>query len=287
LLADLTRDEVRTKAMALVGASIGLMFALSLVLAPALAAWGGLPGLFALTAVLALAALAVVLWAVPVEPPRRPRPARGSLRAVLTHVPTLRLNFGVFVLHGVMLAMWVSVPGMRVEAGLAKSRHWWIYLPTVTASFFVMSATLFPLERRGYLRAVFLSAVGLIALAYLGLAYAAAVQASNPGALGLGVLGLLLFVFFCGSNILEASQPSIASRAAPPDARGAALGFYNTLQSLGFFAGGLAGGALLKVGGTVSLFLACAAVTGLWLAVAWPMDATPAATPSSPPTPGT
>ncbi len=287
LLADLTRDVVRTKAMALVGASIGLMFALSLVLAPALAAWAGLPGLFALTAALALAALAVVLWAVPVEPPRRPRPARGSLRAVLTHVPTLRLNFGVFVLHGVMLAMWVSVPGMLVEAGLAKSRHWWIYLPTVTASFFVMSATLFPLERRGYLRAVFLSAVGLIALAYLGLACAAAAQANHPGAIGLGVLGLLLFVFFCGSNILEASQPSIASRAAPPDARGAALGFYNTLQSLGFFAGGLAGGALLKAGGPVSLFLACAAVTGLWLAVAWPMDATPAATPSSPPTPGT
>lgn len=287
LLADLTRDSVRTKAMALVGASIGLMFALSLVLAPALAAWAGLPGLFALTAALALVAVAVVLWAVPVEPPRLARPPRGSLRAVLTHGPTLRLNFGVFVLHGVMLAMWVSVPGMLVEAGLVKSRHWWIYLPTVTASFFVMSATLFPLERRGYLRAVFLGAVGLIGLAYLGLAGVAALQASHPGAVGLGVLALLLFLFFCASNVLEASQPSIASRAAPADARGAALGFYNTLQSLGFFAGGLAGGALLKAGGPASLFLACAAATGLWLAVAWPMDATPAAGSSSPPAPGT
>ena len=266
LLADLTRDAVRTKAMALVGASIGLMFALSLVLAPVLAGWGGLSGLFALTAVLALVGVATVIWAVPAEPPRRVSPARGSLRTVLTHVPTLRLNLGVFVLHGVLLAMWVAVPQLLVEAGLPKEHHWWIYLPTITASFFVMSATLFPLERRGYLRGVFLGAIGLIALVQLGLA----LSASAPG---LAALGVLLFAFFCGSNILEACQPSIASRAAPPEARGAALGFYNTLQSLGFFAGGAIGGVLIKSHGASGLFLACAVVTGLWLLVAWPMAA--------------
>ncbi len=264
LLADLTRDTVRTKAMALVGASIGLMFALSLVLAPVLAAWGGLPGLFTLTALLALAGVATVIWWVPAEPPRHATPARGSLRTVLTHGPTLRLNFGVFVLHGVLLAMWVAVPQLLVQAGLPKAHHWWIYLPTITASFFVMSATLFPLERRGYLRQVVLGAIGLVALAQLGFAW----SATSPGLIG---LGLLLFVFFCGSNILEASQPSIASRAAPAQARGAALGFYNTLQSLGFFAGGALGGLLLKSFGPGGLFLACALVTGLWLVVAWPM----------------
>ena len=138
---------------------IGLVsVALSLVLAPALAAWVGLAGLFALTAVLALVGVAVILWVVPAEPPRHATPARGSLRTVLTHVPMLRLNAGVFVLHAVLLAMWVAVPQMLVDGGLAKAHHWWIYLPTIGASFFVMSATLFPLERRGYLRAVFLGA---------------------------------------------------------------------------------------------------------------------------------
>lgn len=275
LLADLTRDSVRTKAMALVGASIGLMFALSLVLAPALAAWGGLAGLFALTAVLALAAIGVLLWAVPAEPPRRAAPARGSLRTVLAHGPTLRLNFGVFTLHAVLLAMWVAVPQMLVDAGLDKAHHWWVYLPTIGASFFVMAATLFPLERRGYLRAVFLAAVTVIALVQLGLAAAAALQGSQPGLVGLGILGVLLFLFFCGSNILEACQPSIASRAAPPAARGAALGFYNTLQSLGFFAGGALGGLMLKAWGPTGLFLACAGATLAWLAIAWPMSAQP------------
>lgn len=275
LLADQTRDIVRTKAMALVGASIGLMFALSLVLAPVLAAWVGLAGLFALTAVLALAGVAVVLWVVPPEPQRRKVVARGSLRTVLAHGPTLRLNFGVFVLHAVLLAMWVAVPQMLVDAGLDKAHHWWVYLPTVTLSFFVMAGTLFPLERRGYLRAVFLGAVVLVGVAQLGLAASAATGPS------LALMALLLFTFFCGSNILEASQPSIASRAAPPEARGAALGFYNTLQSLGFFAGGVLGGQLLKAGGATGLFLACAAATGVWLVLAWPMRASAKAPPQA------
>jgi predicted MFS family arabinose efflux permease len=267
LLADQTRDAVRTKAMALVGASIGLMFALSLVAAPVLAAHVGLAGLFALTAVLALSGVAIVIWLVPPEPPRRAAPPRGSLRTVLTHVPTLRLNFGVFVLHGVLLAMWVAVPQLLVESGLDKAHHWWVYLPTVAASFFVMAGTLFPLERRGYLRAVFLGAIGLVALVQLGLS---ATAVSGPT---LMAMAFLLFAFFCASNVLEACQPSIASRAAPPQARGAALGFYNTLQSLGFFAGGALGGVLVKSVGASGLFLACGLVTLVWLALAWPMAA--------------
>jgi MFS family permease len=276
LLADQTRDAVRTKAMALVGASIGLMFALSLVVAPALAAWIGLAGLFAVTAALALVGIVIVLTIVPPEPPRHAAPARGSLRTVLTHVPMLRLNAGVFVLHAVLLAMWVAVPQMLVDAGLAQARHWWVYLPTIGASFFVMSATLFPLERRGYLRAVFLAAIALMALVQIGFALTAwvaspAATATATAVPSLAVLAVLLFLFFCGSNVLEAAQPSIASRTAPAEARGAALGFYNTLQSLGFFAGGAVGGLLLKASGPVGLFAACALATLAWLALAWPM----------------
>ncbi|MGE0329412.1 MAG: MFS transporter [Ramlibacter sp.] len=264
LLADQTRDGVRTKAMALVGASIGLMFAVSLVAAPLLASLMGLSGLFVLTGVLALTGVAVVIWLVPPEPARQVNVARGKLSDVLKDVPTLRLNFGVFVLHGVLLAMWVAVPAMLVDAGLPKSGHWQVYLPAVFASFIVMAATLFPLERRGYLRGVFLGAIALIALVQVGLA----LSASAPG---IAALSILLFAFFCGSNILEASQPSIASRAAPAHARGAALGFYNTLQSLGFFAGGAAGGLLMKAAGSAGLFAACAGAMALWLLVAWPM----------------
>lgn len=282
LLADSTRDIVRTKAMALVGSSIGLMFALSLLLAPLLAERVGLHGIFALTGALALAGMAVVVWWVPPEPPRAAAPAagsRGALREVLTHAGLLRLDAGVFILHAVQLAMWVAVPALLVAAGLPQAQHWQLYLPAVLASFVVMALTLFPLEKRGYLRAVFLAAIGLIGLVQLGLLWA------TPS---LAVLGGLLFAFFCGFNVLEATQPSLASRIAPAHARGAALGVYNTLQSIGFFAGGALGGAVAKTYGPTGLFLGCAALMLIWLAVAWPMSApgraarAPAAAPPSP-----
>ncbi|MES2786132.1 MAG: MFS transporter [Pseudomonadota bacterium] len=266
LLADQTRDEVRTKAMAMVGASIGLMFAVSLVAAPLLAAAVGLNGLFAITGALALSCIAIVLWWTPPEPAQHTNVPRGRLKEVLSHPGLLRLDIGVFVLHAVQLAMWVAIPAMLVQAGLDKADHWHVYLPAVLASFVVMGAVLFPLERRGYLRAVFLVSVGIILLVQVGLV----LLAGEPGLL---TLGALLFVFFCAFNVLEASQPSMASRMAPAHARGAALGVYNTLQSLGFFAGGAVGGWLAKTAGTQGLFWACSGLMLVWLITAWPMRA--------------
>jgi MFS family permease len=264
LLADQTRDEVRTKSMALVGASIGLMFALSLVAAPILVSYIGLHGLFAMTGILALAGVAVVIWWVPAEPIDHKNLPRGRLIEVLRLAALLRMNFGVFVLHAVQLAMWMAIPAMLVQAGLARDHHWWVYLPAVLGSFVVMGGTLFRLEKRGYLRAVFLSAIGLMGLVQVGLLLA------TDGA-SVGALATLLFVFFYGFNVLEASQPSMVSRMAPAHVRGAAMGVYNTLQSLGFFAGGVMGGWLMKHGGAPRLFAVCGGLMVLWLIVAWPM----------------
>ncbi len=280
LLADQTRDVVRTKAMAMVGASIGLMFAISLVLSPLLNAVLGLSGIFVLTAVLAVSGIAVVLWWVPPEPAKHaeelPAKLGASMVAVLRLPALLRLNFGVFMLHAVQLAMWVALPAMLVQAGLPKDHHWWVYLPAVLGSFFVMGATLFPLEKRGYLRAVFLTSIGLIALVQVGLL---AVASSEPSTTA---LALLLFVFFCGFNVLEASQPSMASRVAPAGARGTALGVYNSLQSLGFFTGGALGGWLVKGYGPQTLFGVCALAMLAMLVVAWPMQAPKAHAESAP-----
>ena len=185
---------------------------------------------------------------------------------VLRDPALLRLDLGVFMLHAVQLAMWVAVPALLVQAGLPKAAHWQVYLPAVLASFLVMGLTLFPLERRGYLRAVFLASIGLILLVQLGLL----ALGQTPT---LWSLAALLVAFFCGFNVLEATQPSLASRVAPAHARGAALGVYNTLQSIGFFVGGAAGGWLLKHQGLSGLFWSCAAGMALWLAFAWPMRA--------------
>jgi predicted MFS family arabinose efflux permease len=262
LLADLTRDEVRTKGMALVGMSIGATFALSLVAAPPLAAAIGLSGLFWLTALLALAGIAVVLRATPPEPARHAEAPRGRLADVWLHPRLWRLDLGVFVLHTVQMAMWGVVPGLLVQAGLAKAQHWHVYLPAVGLSFLLMGG-LFAAERRGHLRLVLRLGIALLAAVQLGLWLLA------PHAPGPWLLGALLFGFFTAFNLLEASQPSLISRLAPPQARGAALGVYNTLQSLGLFAGGALGGWLLKAAGAPAVFAATTALALLWLALGW------------------
>ncbi|QIL84106.1 MFS transporter [Diaphorobacter sp. HDW4A] len=266
LLADQTRDSVRTKAMALVGGSIGLMFALALVLAPALTALAGLSGLFGITCALALAGVAVIIWVVPPEPARHADAPHGRAIDAWKHPDLLRLNFGVFVLHTVQMSMWVAVPALIVQAGLPKSEHWHIYLPAVVLSFAAMGG-LFSMERKGRLRAALLGAISLVLIVQvaLGLLYS---SGSTPP---LAVMGVVLFVFFCGFNALEATQPSLVSRMAPAHLRGAALGSYNTLQSLGLFAGGALGGLLIKSLGAPGLFGVTATMCAIWLLVTWPL----------------
>ncbi len=271
LLADQTRDVVRTKAMALIGASIGLVFSLALIVSPLLAGWIGLSGMFWLVALLALLAIAAVFWLVPPEPVRHGTAVSGSLVEVLRHPQLLRLNIGVFVLHAVQLAMWMVLPRLLVQAGLVQDHHWYLYLPAVLGSFLVMGGVLFRMERKGRLKQVFMASIVLILLVQLAL-WLISGQTSQGQPASLWLLGLLLLVFFSGFNMLEASQPSLVSRQAPAHARGMALGVYNTTQSLGLFAGGALGGLLLKQAGAPALFAACAALQVLWLLVAWRMQ---------------
>lgn len=266
LISDLTRDSVRTKAMAMVGGSIGLMFALALVLSPLLAAWVGLSGIFGLTFALALAGIAVVLWVVPAEPAQQSNAPRGRPAELLQHKDLLRLNAGVFILHTVQMAMWVAVPALLVSAGLAKDGHWKLYLPAVVLSFVAMGG-LFSMERKGKLRAALLGAIGLVLVVQIGLGAVAQASSQPP----LALMGVLMFLFFVGFNVLEASQPSLVSRMAPTHLRGAALGAYNTLQSLGLFAGGFLGGVLAKWGGMPALFTATTVLMVLWLVLTWPL----------------
>lgn len=259
LLSDLTRDAVRTKAMAMVGITIGLMFSLALAVSPLLASWVGLSGIFTLTVVLALTGVAVVAWVVPAQPERLADAPRGRALDALRHPDLLRLNLGVFTLHTVQMAMWVSVPTMLVAAGLDKGAQWKLYLPVVVLAFLAMGA-LFALERRGRLHVALLGAIGLVFVAQLSFALMMG-MGQTPSMWSMA--GVLL-VFFMGFNMLEASQPSLVSRLAPQEIRGAALGAYNTSQSLGLFAGGALGGALVKWGGAPSMFATSAVLVALW-----------------------
>jgi MFS family permease len=268
LAADLTREQHRSKVMAMIGSTIGLMFALSLVGAPLLYRAIGLEGLFGLTGVLCLAAIAVVKYLVPDPPPAPPKKAgRGTLREGVLDPELLRLNAGIFILHIVLYAMFVVVPPMVVRAGLELQDHWKLYLPVVLVSFVVMVPAILYADRRNRSKPVLIGAVALLfgAEALLG--------AIDGGLAGLAVLMLAFFVAF---NVLEALLPSLVSRLAPAEGRGVAIGVYNTTQTLGVFFGGIVGGWVAQLYGTTAVFGVCAALVVLWLLLAVGMRPLPA-----------
>jgi MFS family permease len=258
LIADSTRDEHRTKAMAMVGGSIGLTFALSLVIAPLLYQSIGMGGIFALTGVLSLIAIGVVLYVTPDAPALQHEPV--PLSVVLKNRELMRLNYGVFVLHLSQMAMFVVVPSVLVQfLDLPVASHWKIYLPIMFASFIAMLPAIFIGEKYGKMKQVFVGAIALLLLVQLGFWQ----FLQQPFA-----LVSLLFAFFVAFNILEASQPSLVSRIAPPAAKGAALGVYNTLQAIGLFCGGAVGGWIKQNFSGSSVFIVCAIMTVLWLIIA-------------------
>ncbi|PAT30630.1 MFS transporter [Vandammella animalimorsus] len=275
LLADATREVVRTKAMALIGISIGASFSLALILGPLLGSKLGLSGLFWLMALLAGIALLVVLKLLP-----RPKgqqdapvqhielPAHAAETAAQTGRWALwRLNLGVFVLHLLQMAMWSGVPLLLQDAGLASAAHWQLYLPAVLLSVLCFGAV-FSLERRGRLQWAMRLAMGLILAAQLALAtFSHYFHEQLTGQAALWFLGAVLFVFFCGFNALEAMQPSLVSRLAPAAQRGSAMGVYSTLQSLGLFAGGVVGGALVAYWAEAGLFAVTALIAAAWCAL--------------------
>ena len=261
MTADLTRESQRTKAMAIIGSTIGAVFALSFVLAPFLQSRIGVPGIFALTGILSLGAMAVVAWAVP-EAPAKEGPTRKVRWDLVLRDPELvRLNVGIFVLHAVLMAVFVVVPLALVRSGLPQADHWWVYLATVSAGFvLMMPAIVGPAAARE--RAVFLTAVALLAAALVALVL---------GLRSVAGIATAHVIFFAAFNVLEAKLPALVSRAAPREATGSATGVYSSVQFLGTFVGAAAGGVIAQHAGPVAVLAACLAATMLWLVVAWNM----------------
>jgi MFS family permease len=268
-IADSTREEHRTKAMAMVGGSIGLTFAVSLVVSPLLYQAIGMGGIFALTGILSVLAILVVLYVVPTAPALPP--GRVSIREVLANGELMRLNYGVFALHMTQMAMFVVIPSALIRLGnIPLAEHWKVYLPVVLISFLLMLPPIFISEKHGKSKQVFVGAIALLLAVQIGMWFVTSQLHAN----WIWLLALLL-AFFIAFNILEASQPSMVSRIAPPAAKGAALGVYNTLQALGLFCGGALGGLITQKLGGPYVFILGAGLTVVWLIIAANMQNLP------------
>lgn len=268
LLADQTREEVRTAAMATIGLSIGVAFAVAMVLGPLVATPYGLSGVFWLTAGLATLSL-LVLWRLVPAAPRRARHRdvgldRSQLRDTLTRGDLLRLDFSIFALHLILMAAFVAVPFRLVDAGIDPAQHGWAYLAVMGLAFIGMVPLVIVAEKRRRMKEVFLTAVASMAVVLLALG-----ELAHQRWLLFG----LLWAFFVAFNLLEATLPSMISKLAPAGAKGTAMGVYSTSQFLGAFLGGVLGGALAQRFGYDAVFLGTALLAVVWLAVVWGMPA--------------
>ena len=273
LLSDVTREEARTRAMAVVGMSIGLSFIVALLIGPIFAQWVGLSGLFALTAVMALLGM-VLLAAVP-TPRVQTHHLDTSVDAsrfsdVLRHPDLLRLDWGIFSLHLMLTGLFVMLPRLLAEVHqLPVSRHGWLYIGVMGAGFVAMVPFIIIGEKRRKLREVF---IGAVALLVASLAVLDGVRNHFWGVVA------ALFLFFMAFNLLEASLPSLVSKIAPAGLRGSAMGVYASSQFFGAFLGGAVGGWLyghFQYEGVLGFVIG---VGVLWLLVASFMNPPPYAT---------
>ena len=271
LLSDLTREQHRTKAMAMIGISIGISFAVAMVVGPLVTRGFGLSGLFWFTAVMALLGMVIIALTVP-KPTQQVQTresgvAKAALAATLRNPALLRLDFGIFVLHALLMASFIALPLALVEQGnLPKEEHWWVYLIALFVGFFAMLPFIIYSEKKRQMKRVFVGAVAVLMATELFLW----LFADNLTLLVIGTLA-----FFTAFNFLEASLPSLISKVSPAGAKGTAMGVYSTSQFLGAALGGMFGGWLFTIGGASLVFAGCAALAALWLIFAANMQEPP------------
>lgn len=262
LAADLTRESVRTRAMAAIGISVALSFAAALVVGPLLGDAIGVGGIFWLTAGLAL--LGMLVLAIIVPAPDRSRvhrdaePVLSQMGAVLRNGTLLRLDAGIFLLHLSMVSLFVVLPLSLAEAGLAPAAHWKLYLPVVLLAIVLMVPFILLAERGKHVKAVLIGAALSLTAAMLGL-----VEVEHS----IWVLGALLVVMFTVFNLLEAVLPSLVSKAARAGDKGTATGVFSSSQFIGAFLGGLLGGYAHETFGPDAVYLLGAAAALIWLGV--------------------
>ncbi len=267
LTADLTREEHRVKAMAVIGGTIGLSFAVALIAGPIINAWIGVDGIFWATAVLAIGGIYVLYKVVP-DPGisrfhRDAQPVTSQFKNVLKNPELLRLDAGIFILHMVLTATFVVMPfALRDFAHMESNDHWQIYLPVLMISMAVMVPFIIVAEKRRRIKQIMTGAIVVLAVAEFLLM----VDHYSPSSIFFALL-----IFFIAFNVLEATLPSMIVKTADPHIKGTAMGVYSSSQFLGAFAGGIVGGFVYGAYGISGVFGFCGLALLFWAYLAFTM----------------
>jgi MFS family permease len=266
LAADLTREENRTRIMAVIGMTIGLSFMGGMILGPVISQFHGIgvPGIFWFTMLLALAGIALVVLAVPTPAHSSQHRDAGIIKSylgiALRNIALLRMNAGVFIIHLVMTANFLVLPAIfEHELALPRAEHWKIYLPVFAGSFLVAIPMIIIAEKKQQIRTLLLGSTLLLILAETGMAL---------GHTQIDWLLAAFFLFFVGFNFLEATQPSLVAKYSDVSTKGTAMGIFSSSQFLGIFAGGSLGGMINHTWGETGVFVFSALVVLVWFLIA-------------------
>jgi predicted MFS family arabinose efflux permease len=274
-VADLTREEIRTRAMALIGGSIAISFAISIVIATPMYEQLGMPGIFWMMAILGVIAIFVAWRVVPSAPMVLKPPLSGSMSqsnrflAVLKDPELFRLNIGVLILHASQVGLFMVIPKILVNNHVPLPTHWKIYLSALVASIFIMAPMLMKAEKKNKLALLLKVSIFIMMFAQI---YFGVVLVENEAGFWSILIGLI--IFFVGFNLLESLQPSLVSRLSG-DNRGAGLGVYNTTMSIGLFVGGILGGWIYGHLGIQAIFEVDAVLLFAWLIISFRMPELP------------
>ena len=270
LLSDLTREQNRTKAMAFIGISFGVTFAIAMVLGPIITQALGLQALFWMIAILATAGIGMTLWVVPDSNThvlnRESGMVKGCFRKVMAEPKLLKLNFGIMCLHIMLMSTFIALPGILEQAGFPAAEHWKIYLCTMLISFVAVLPLIIYAEVKRHMRRVFIGCVALLLVAEIIL------WGAGPHFWEL-VIGVQLF--FLAFNLMEAILPSLISKESPAGYKGTAMGIYSTSQFIGVAIGGSVGGWVNGLFDSQTVFLLGALLAMLWLLVSYTMQEPP------------
>lgn len=270
LLSDLTREQNRTKAMAFIGVSFGVTFAIAMVLGPIITQALGLQALFWMIAVLASCGILITIWLVPNSKThvlnRESGMVKGCFRKVMMEPKLLKLNFGIMCLHIMLMSTFVALPGQLEQAGFPAAQHWKVYLCTMLISFVSVVPFIIYAEVKRRMKHVFVGCVVVLLIAEIVL------WGAGPHFWDL-VIGVQLF--FLAFNLMEAILPSLISKESPAGYKGTAMGIYSTSQFIGVAIGGSLGGWLNGLFDSQTVFLAGAVLAMVWLFVSWTMQEPP------------
>ncbi|GJM07508.1 MAG: MFS transporter [marine bacterium B5-7] len=266
LLADFTRPEQRTKAMACMGMTIGIAFSAAMVLGPLVARWHSLSAIFWLTALLALLGIVVLFYLVPAGAPvldENQEPLLKKLWTVLTDKELLRLDAGIFLQHAALTASFLVIPVVFHHSGITTLHAWRAYLPILVIAFLCMVPLIILAEKKQKMRPIFLGCIAMIGISQCILALSYHV---------FWVVCFALLLFFIAFNCLEACLPSLVSKRCPAASKGTAMGIYSSSQFLGIFFGGTVGGIVYAHIHIAGVFALVAGFALVWLLIAFGMQ---------------